>query len=383
MDESRSRAIGLAEAGSGGADAGEGGLFGRLVALADSIRIGHHDSGQDESAHDATVAALLVDAGADIVVRSSCDDDGNQGCAAAVSAGTCDLALGAESLGEARVAAADAGVIGVRPTLGSISGHGIRQSAPSQHSVVLMARTASAAAVLTRSLVGHDPADPYSLQPAGLIATARLGQPLAGLRVGVPETYFFDDLDDGVAGCVEEFMQVMRTAGVFLVPVADFGQRWAVQELGLIVDCEAAAGELNPDSAPRGAGVSDGHVVEGVELARALDRRMRFRRRLATVLEDVHVLVAPSVGGHPKGDLAAPWAGHAGPSLTLPIGRLENGLLENGQLAKGQVVGMTVAAAAWEEQVLFQFADAYQRETSTSEPASTSKPALPSPARVR
>jgi aspartyl-tRNA(Asn)/glutamyl-tRNA(Gln) amidotransferase subunit A len=307
------------------------------------------------------------------------------GSGAAVAAGYADLALGTDTGASVRIPAALNGIVGLRPSVGSISLHGVIPAARTQDTVGPMGRRALDVARLTEVLTGHDTADPYSVVPTGAPATASIGKPLAGLAVGVARPFFFDDLDDGVGERIEEFLGRLGDQGTVTGAVPGFGAPDAHEHWTRIVGCEGAAfhrerllsspGDFSPDVLAR---VSAGLEVSAVDLVRSLEFRAAYRTRLARVFEDVQVIVTPVVpvdvphadGPDSRrqtlqlGRITYPWALHDGPTLSLPIGF---------HPASGLPVGVALTAPRFGEAVLFQIACAYQDMTDWH----TARPAIP------
>ncbi|WP_395640564.1 amidase [Pseudolysinimonas sp.] len=401
-DASRERAVELERSES------RGPLHGVLVGVKDNIdtarlrtTAGSAILDQNVPDSDATVVRRLRAAGAVVVAKlnlaefawggttqnrvyGSCrnpwDTDripggSSGGSGAALIAGYCDLALGTDTGASVRLPASVNGVLGLRPTFGSVSNHGVFPTALTQDTVGAMGRTAAETARLAAVIAGYDPADPNSTNEVFEPADARLGQDTDGLRVGVPESFFFDDLDPGVAARVEEFLTWLPRAGTVVVPVADFQQAEAFRHWSTIVPAEGAAhhedrlraraDDYSEDVRGR---LRAGLEITGPELARSLAWRRAYRRRLALVLDDLDLIVSPTVaadvppiiGTDSRAQTAAlgaityPWALHDGPTLNLPIGL---------HPVSGLPVGMALTAARGRESTLFQVADRYQRDT--------------------
>ena len=297
------------------------------------------------------------------------------GSGAALAARFCEASLGTDTGASVRVPAALNGVVGLRPTFGAISNRGVFPVSYTQDTVGPMAPSALTVARMTHALTAHDPLDPYSRRSSGRDVLDLVGAKLAGVRVGVPTTFFFDDLDPGVSQRVDAFLGWLRGAGALLVPVEDFGQAQAFEHWTRIVQCEGAAvhekrlrsspSDFSPDVLGR---VSAGLDVPATELARSLDWRARYRHRLGGVLSAVDLILTPVVPvdvpqaeGYDSraqtqalGPITYPWALHAGPTLSLPVGF---------HPTSGLPVGVALSAAEWDEARLFQVATAYQEET--------------------
>ena len=84
------------------------------------------------------------------------------GCAVAVAAGLCTVAVGSDSLGSIRIPASYCGVYALKPTYGEISTRGMVPAARRLDAIGLMARSAQDLGVLLHLLGGHDPEDARS-----------------------------------------------------------------------------------------------------------------------------------------------------------------------------------------------------------------------------
>ena len=112
----------------------------------------------------------------------------SSGSGAAVAAGLAPLAVGTETDGSIVCPASACGVVGIKPTLGLVSRHGIVPISSAQDTAGPMARTVAEAAALLGVLAGPDPADPVTAaaegRPADYTAFLDPGA-LAGARLGV------------------------------------------------------------------------------------------------------------------------------------------------------------------------------------------------------
>ena len=135
------------------------------------------------------------------------------GSAAAVAAGLVPAATGTDTGGSVRQPAALCGITGIKPTYGRVSRWGMIAYASSLDQGGVMARSAADCALLLQAMAGFDPLDSTSVQREVPDYTAALTLPMDGLRIGLPDEYWDNDLDDRVVGRVEEAVRVLEQQG--------------------------------------------------------------------------------------------------------------------------------------------------------------------------
>jgi aspartyl-tRNA(Asn)/glutamyl-tRNA(Gln) amidotransferase subunit A len=141
------------------------------------------------------------------------------GSAAAVAAGLAPATTATDTGGSIRQPAAFCGVTGIKPTYGRVSRFGMIAFASSLDQGGPIARTAEDCALLLSAMAGFDPRDSTSLTPEqGGVAedfTRELGQPLTGLRIGVPREYFgaglAADVEQAVRAALEQYVKLGAT----------------------------------------------------------------------------------------------------------------------------------------------------------------------------
>jgi aspartyl-tRNA(Asn)/glutamyl-tRNA(Gln) amidotransferase subunit A len=111
------------------------------------------------------------------------------GAAAAVACGVGPIALGTDGAGSIRIPAACCGLVGLKPTLGSIPWQQAADAFGNYTYAGPIARTVTDAALMRSVLLGPDPADPWTLgrAPDPGVSPKLLGRDLSGLRIGVIE----------------------------------------------------------------------------------------------------------------------------------------------------------------------------------------------------
>lgn len=162
------------------------------------------------------------------------------GAAAAVAAGFCVAALGSDTGGSVREAAAYCGVTGVKPTYGCVSRYGLVAVASGLDQIGFIANSARDCATLLDSITDYDPNDSTMSEPTCFDYAARIGQGVEGLRIGLPRE-FFDAADREVADAVQQAAEALAQRGARLVPLSLPGFAYAEPAYYILACAQAAA----------------------------------------------------------------------------------------------------------------------------------------------
>lgn len=135
------------------------------------------------------------------------------GSAAAVAARLAPAATGTDTGGSIRQPAALCGITGIKPTYGRVSRWGMVAFASSLDQGGVFTRTAEDCALVLGAMAGFDERDSTSVDREVPDYAAHLGASLKGLRIGLPDEYFKEGLDAGVAAAVDAAVDVFRSLG--------------------------------------------------------------------------------------------------------------------------------------------------------------------------
>ncbi len=152
--------------------------------------------------------------------RSRVPGGSSGGSAAAVAARLCAAATGTDTGGSIRQPASLCGLSGLKPTYGLASRYGMIAFASSLDQAGPMAHSCEDMALMMNVMTGFDERDSTSLNRDKEDYTRQLGQPLAGLRIGLPKEYFAEGLDAGVAKVVEAAVDEYRKLGAEIVDIS-------------------------------------------------------------------------------------------------------------------------------------------------------------------
>ena len=122
--------------------------------------------------------------------------------------------IGSDTGGSIRIPASFCGVVGFKPTYGRVSRRGMMPLSWSLDHAGPLARTVEDAALVLQAIIGHDPEDPTTNASRPPALTERLRPRLDGVRIGIPENYFFDELDREVGQAVDAARRTLDHLGV-------------------------------------------------------------------------------------------------------------------------------------------------------------------------
>lgn len=135
------------------------------------------------------------------------------GSAAAVAADLCVFALGSDTGGSVRQPAAMCGVVGMKPTYGRISRHGLIATASSLDQIGPLTKTVEGAAIVLNTLCGHDIFDSTTVNNEVPDFTATLNDSIKGLTVGVPKEFFNAGLSKEVSERIKATITKLEELG--------------------------------------------------------------------------------------------------------------------------------------------------------------------------
>ncbi len=281
----------------------------------------------------------------------------SSGSGAATAAGLAYATLGSDTGGSIRHPAAACGTVGLKPTWGLVSRHGVLDLAQSLDHVGPLTRCSKDAGMIIDALAGPDPLDPTCIGlPAGCAEGHLPGSgstPLKGLRVGWDEVYAGADLSPDFASKVAQAATVLEQLGADVVAVTmpdrlrEYMAAWQVL-------CSTEAAHAHRATFPSRADeygpwfrewLRRGREHSAIDYADANLLRLACVAELNRTLSQVDVLacpsspraaypVSPEISFGPIPENRNPWdsrftvpTDYAGlPTIALPCGLSDNGL---------------------------------------------------------
>jgi aspartyl-tRNA(Asn)/glutamyl-tRNA(Gln) amidotransferase subunit A len=147
--------------------------------------------------------------------------------------------LGTDTGGSIRQPAAFCGVVGFKPTYGSVSRYGLVAFASSLDQVGAFGYTVDDVALVMEAISGKDACDATSADQPPIRAAQRDG--LKDVRVGIPREYFGEGLDASVEARIRESIDALRDLGATIVDVSLPHARYYVPTYYLIATAEASS----------------------------------------------------------------------------------------------------------------------------------------------
>jgi amidase len=143
----------------------------------------------------------------------------SSGSGAAVAAGLAFAAIGTDTGGSIRHPSAACGIVGLKPTWGRVSRHGVLALAQSLDHVGPMTRSSRDAGIVLQAIAGRDANDATSLADPVPDMSALLARGVQGLRIGWDEAFTRNGMATDVADAIARVVQVMQQQGAVIVPV--------------------------------------------------------------------------------------------------------------------------------------------------------------------
>ncbi len=202
------------------------------------------------------------------------------GSATAVAADLCLGATATDTGGSIRQPAAFTGTVGIKPTYGRCSRWGVVAFASSLDQAGPIAKTVEDAAILLRSMAGHDPKDSTSLPVAVPDFASFVGQSVRGLRIGVPKEYRVDGMPSEVEDLWTQGIAWLREAGCEIVEVSLPHTKYALPAYYIVAPAEASSNLARYDGMRYGLRVDGKTLTDVYEGTRAQGFGEEVKRRI-------------------------------------------------------------------------------------------------------
>ena len=305
----------------------------------------------------------------------------SSGSGIAVAARLVFGSLGTDTGGSIRHPAAMCGVTGLKPTWRRVSSEGVLPLSHSLDCVGPLAQSARDCARLLAVIAAPNEADALCSTTARPDYEAALNGDLRGLRIGLPQAYYRDDLDAEVAAALVQSEHVLRERGATLMPVPTPDMALINALMQLVMSVEAAALhrrwiETRPEDYAEQVRlrIDPGFLYPAVRYVEAMALRARITDDfLLSCMADCDLIHIPTLPVQPP-TIAATTAGDA-QAVLRSIGRVTHatrginylGLpalsVPAGFSTSGLPLAFQLVGRPFDEARLLQVADAFQRDT--------------------
>lgn len=276
----------------------------------------------------------------------------SSGSGVATAACLCFGSLGTDTGGSVRFPAGACGVVGVKPTYGRVSRHGVFPLAESLDHVGPLTRSVEDVAVFMQAIAGFDTNDPTTRREPVPDYLETLKKGVRNVRVGVDWAYCSARVDPVIKRAVVAATKVLEDLGARIEEVKLSGIEEATQTWGVIFTAECGASHeatypsrADDYSPPFRAFLHEAEKMRGIDYAKAYSARQRVGRVIDDLFQSVDLLLCPSMGivqlplnGKPleavitpeiADDLlrfTSPFSLSGSPTISLPCGFSSEGL---------------------------------------------------------
>lgn len=191
------------------------------------------------------------------------------GSAAAVAGEECFFALGSDTGGSIRQPASYCGVVGLKPTYGTVSRYGLIAYGSSLDQIGPLCKDVTDCATILEAIASHDEKDSTSMERPDTDFTAALVEDVKGMKIGIPKAYFGEGLDPEVAEAVKAAAKKFKEMGAIVEEFDLDYVKYAIPTYYTIADAEASS------NLERFDGVKYGYRAEDAEELHRMYKKTR------------------------------------------------------------------------------------------------------------
>lgn len=163
------------------------------------------------------------------------------GSCTAVAAEEVPYALGSDTGGSIRQPSSFCGVVGIKPTYGTVSRYGLIAYGSSLDQIGPVAKDVTDCATILEAIASYDPKDSTSVQREDYDFTSALVDDVKGLRIGIPRDYFGEGLDEEVKAAVLGAAKVLEEKGAIVEEFDLSLVEYAIPAYYVIASAEASS----------------------------------------------------------------------------------------------------------------------------------------------
>lgn len=163
------------------------------------------------------------------------------GSCAAVAAQECWYALGSDTGGSIRQPSSFCGVVGLKPTYGTVSRYGLVAYGSSLDQIGPVAKDVADCAAILETVASHDGKDSTSVLRQDYDFTSALVQDVKGMKIGIPKDYMREGLDPEVADAIWKAARILEGQGAVLEEFDLSLVKYAIPAYYVIASAEASS----------------------------------------------------------------------------------------------------------------------------------------------
>ena len=163
------------------------------------------------------------------------------GSCAAVAAQECYYALGSDTGGSIRQPSSFCGVVGLKPTYGTVSRYGLVAYGSSLDQIGPIAKDVTDCATILEAIASHDKKDSTSVQRDDCDFTSALTEDVKGMKIGIPRDYFGEGLDQEVRDTIMKAVKVLEERGAVVEEFDLSLVQYAIPAYYVIASAEASS----------------------------------------------------------------------------------------------------------------------------------------------
>ncbi len=301
----------------------------------------------------------------------------SSGSGTALSAGLVTIATGTDTGGSVRNPACFCGLAGMRATYGRVSRHGCIPLSWSQDSIGPMGRSVADLAYMLTAMAGPDRHDQTSQGHHVPNFAAELERGLKGLRIGVPSSFYLEDLDPEIDAAMRAALKQLEDLGAELRPVSLPASEYASAASWVIAYTESFVYHKSWfETSSKEYTPAFYHKIAAAGMTSAEERivsqqvRQVVTREFVDAMREVDVIVTPTSRSLasadsrsvPPGERTLAWGAEMTsvtrpvsltgfPAMSVPIGFAND----------NTPMGMQLVGRPWEESTLFRAGYAYEQ----------------------
>ena len=202
------------------------------------------------------------------------------GSASAVAADLCLAATASDTGGSIRQPASFTGTVGIKPTYGRASRFGMVAFASSLDQAGPIAKTVKDAAIMLNVMCSHDEKDSTSLKVEQPDWTKAIGEPVKGMKIGVPKEYRVDGMPEDIEKLWQQGIDWLKAAGCEIVDVSLPHTKYALPAYYIVAPAEASSNLARYDGMRYGLRQAGDNLTDIYQNTRAEGFGAEVKRRL-------------------------------------------------------------------------------------------------------